>query len=226
MKKVLCIITALIILIVASGCAIQTNEKAITELPPNDTDCIKTADEYAKALQLLYIKYLQNDKEKLALTIDEDPSKSVLFRGLNAYPVIDDEIKTYDDFKAIFTEWCTDEFAEALLRKSLYGNVEGKLYKSPVETPNIGPWYSVCYINNCQIDKNKMYVKFTTVGTNNELFDPADIVPDRSPADDEYFEMELVWQNGKWLISDCTNSDVLAFTYDSDLTMSMNSAAE
>ncbi|MCM1298975.1 MAG: IseA DL-endopeptidase inhibitor family protein [Firmicutes bacterium] len=196
-------------------------EETISEFPPEDVDCIKTADEYARALQKLYMKYLQNDEKELAFKLDDDPAKGVFFRGFTAYPIIGGEIKTYDDFKSLFTEWCTDEFAEELLKKSLYGNVEGKLYKSHAETPNIGTIYSVGYINDCQIDKNKMYVQFTAVGTDNELFDPAD-VSDRSPAEDECFTMELVWKNGEWLIADCTNSDVLAFTYSSELTMSMN----
>lgn len=214
MKKISCFFVLFLILVITVGCDTQT-----AELPPADTDRISVADEYAQAFQSLFLNYLQSEEQKLSVKVDINRSNGVTDL-LTFYPVIDDNIKCYNDLKSIFTEYCTDEYAEGLLNDALYRDFDGMLYKAESE---LAPMVTFgCYISGCVLDGNIMTVEFTEIGADNELFDYDKEVYNRSPSHDIHFNMTLVWENEKWLISGCdTYEAVIGYAYRPDITESM-----
>lgn len=212
----------------------QTEE---VDLPPEDTDCLATANEITIAFQSLYRNYLQVEGSELLFKTDKDIWVYFDDQPGQAYiPLINDEIRCCDDLKEILTEYCTDEFATELLEKANYRDFEGSLYR-PLEDGriDIGRAQFGCYINECTLDGNKMTVGFIKIGAENDNFDIDTERYDRMSTHDQTFEMTLVWKNGKWFISGLSSSDpsikgrpdplgwadTIAFSYRPDITKLM-----
>ena len=204
----------------------QTEE---VELPPEGIDCLEVANECTLAFQQLYRNYLQARESELAFKIDTDPSLWLFpddEPGQAFVPVIDDEIRCCDDLRKILTEYCTDKFADGLLEYANYRDFNGRLY-GPLDDGrvDIGKGQFGCYIDDCALDGNTMTVSFISIGSENENFDIDLERYDRMMIFDRPFEMSLVWENGKWLISDLSGfywGDSIAFSYREDITRSMH----
>lgn len=248
MKRVFLFLTIICVIAAATGCgstetsgdsAVQTEE---IDLPPEDTDFLAVANEITIAFQSLYRNYLQVEGEELLFKIDKDYSSAVYFDDQPGYgylPLINDEIRCCEDLKKILMEYCTDEFATVLLEAVHYRDFEGRLYK-PFEDGrvDIGRAQFGCYIDQCTLDGNKMTVGFIEIGAENENFDIDTERYCRMSMHDRPFEMDLLWKNGKWFISDLSNSDpsikgrpcsicladTIAFSYREDITKSMHEA--
>lgn len=214
---------------------IQTEE---IFLPTDDIDLLAVSDEYLSAYSSLYHKYLQSDYNKFSIYIDFDRSKYVEMKPYPVeapnylgffYPVIDDNIKCYDDLKKIFTEYCTDEYADHLLGHGFYGvykDYEGKLYWYDTDQGSATP--IGCYIDKCTVDKNKMYVDIIEIGADNKIFTKGlsdEEIAEKYPfslAHDTQFQATMVWNGEKWLIEDCGDEITLGMCYSSEITMSQN----
>lgn len=202
----------------APATAEQTAEIA---LPPADTDLYAAADECAKNLQALYLDYLQFDVKKRAVKCEEDKSEQIISGGYVFFPVEDDEIKSCDDLRAIFLEHCTADYADFILTYcGGYSDIDGKLYTCGA--PPIGGTRAPCYINDCSLDGNRLLVDIVEMGASNENL-PEDIDPESGHlmTDDAHYNMTLVWQGDRWLISDCGDEHFLfnlGENYRSDLS--------
>ena len=214
---------------------ITETEEIITEYPPDDIDLIEVADEYAQTFQNLFLDYLQYNSDYLAIRVtdkykNEHIPEYVIYRGRPFFPVEDDYIKCYDDLKRIFTEYCTDEFADELLRDVEYYDIKGKLYRSENEKGNIFAGTVGNYISDCKIEKNKMIVDIIDVGAENEELFPQRLTEEEmalqypgAHTHDEHFTMTLKWKDGKWLIEDISPwHDQIGYCYRHELTMSQN----
>lgn len=82
------------------------------DLPPEEIDCLSVANECALAFQSLFLKYLQYEENELSIKVEMDYALLINEKGDSFFPVVDDEIKCYDDLKKFFMEYCTDEFAQ------------------------------------------------------------------------------------------------------------------
>ncbi len=215
----------------------QTEE---VDLPPEGIDCFAVAEEYISDFQKLYRNYLQSNESELSFKIDADPSLRLFSddKPWKAYvPVIDNEIKSYDDLKNLLAEHCTDEFAQELLGETDFRDFEGRLYRALENgRVDVGRSQFGCYIDNCSIDGNKMTVGFIKIGAENDNFDIDLERYCRMSTHDQPFEMTLVWKNGKWSVSGLGSSDpsvkgcpdplgwadTIAFSYRPEITESMH----
>ncbi|MDE7195033.1 MAG: hypothetical protein K2O14_13855 [Oscillospiraceae bacterium] len=243
-KRILYLSAAFFLLALAAGCGNTETRSAAdlqsgmtydtdahteeVDLPPKDTDCLAVANEITIAFQSLYRNYLQNEPGELAFTISRDSSLMLQDNGMGFMPVVDDEIKCRDDLKNVLTEYCTDEFAERLLDEAVYRDFDGKLFKA-WETGLSDPGRAQfgCYIEDCVLDENILTVHFISIGAENENFDIDTEVYCRNPINDEPFDIMLVWENGRWFISDInglTDESCIAFSYREDITKSMHEA--
>lgn len=210
-------------------------------LPPDNIDPIVIADKYAEAFQTLYMNYLINGNNKAAFHITNtnpttnpdcvllsaDPADEERRFKMHFFPVNNEKVKCYNDLRSLFTEYCTEEFADKELKSEYYRDYNGKLYWA--DDDQGGATLMGCYINKCTVEKNKMFVDFIYIGTNNELF-PKDFTQDKWAGlnvfvydHDVHFTMTLVWNGEKWLIEDCDEHDAfVGECYRSDWTMSQN----
>ncbi len=208
---------------------VTAEQTAEIALPPADTDLFEVADECVKNLQALYLDYLQLNENERILKEDKstvadcnfiDNGTCITLEG-SARRIADDEIKSYDDLKAIFLEHCTADYADFILTYcGGYTDIDGELYTCGA--PPIGGTRAPCYINDCSLDGNQLIVDIVEMGANNENL-PEDIDPEfgHLMADDAHYSMTLVWQGDRWLISDCGNEHFLfslGENYRSDLS--------
>lgn len=210
---------------------VTQTEEIITEYPPDDIDCIAVADEYAQTFHELFLDYLQIQSENLAIKVDDDDySKSVMYRGGPFFPVVDDNIRCYDDLKKIFTEYCTDKYADKILKEANYYDIKGKLYRYGYEWGDMTAAEFGNYIESCKIEKNKMIVDIISIGADNKEFFPQGLTEEEIikqceaiPSHDEHYTMTLKWKDGKWLIDSIDpKKESLGYCYRHDLTMSQN----
>ncbi len=180
-------------------------------------ECIAMADEYAKAFQSLFLKYLQYETDELSIKLNKEPSACITDIFFY-YPVVDGKIKCRDDLKSILIEYCTDAFSEKLLNGAYYRDFGNVLYKADSELGTAVKSSYGCYISSCLQEENKITVDFIHIGLENEYFDIDNEIYDRGPAHDTHFNMTLIRENEKWLISDCNDcEDIIGYTYRSDI---------
>lgn len=197
------VIAALMIMTIISGCSNTEPQAEVT--PPADTDCYAVADEAALEFQSLFLNYLQYDVTRRSILWDKGYEKGIDQNGWFFLPVVDDEIKCCNDIKEIFLEYCTEEYTDYLLEKyGIYKDFDGKLYCAETGLcPPVG--YYACYIDECRLEGNEIIADFIVLGSENEFS-----LNEVETTDDFYkidFTMTLIWQNGKWLISDFYDAD-------------------
>lgn len=238
MKRLLYFLTAFFLLAMVTSCnstetqnmqdssdIMSSGADAQTEaLPPEETDCLTAANECALAFQSLFLKYLQYEENELSIKVEMDYALLINEKGASFFPVVDDEIKCYDDLKKFFMEYCTDEFAQELLDKAVYRDFDGKLYKADNGLAPAARYQYGCYINNCVLDGNQIIVDVINIGADNENFDIDLEYYCRMMEHDQQFNMTLIWENEHWLISDISNGyeDKIGYSYRKDITRSMH----
>ncbi len=194
-----------------------------TEPTSEERSLFSQADECARDFQKLFLNYLQNDPDKLCLTLEKAPSAY----SSSYYSVVDDEIKGLKDIKGILREYCTEELSEKLLKDALYLEDEKGLYKGTREGGSLAEQTYGCYISDCFLKEDKMLVEFTEIGTDNEDFEIDREKYRQTPERDRRFIMTLVRDNGKWLISDCgVYKEIIGYAYRSDIAMSSAEGAQ
>jgi hypothetical protein len=221
MKKLALYTFALIIFSLLLGCS---SEKNNTQSMPdseistsitsgksdvNDGEVFELGNEAAKHLQDLYLDYLQYGYSKLSISIDlhdiitnraVDENGYIIFEFYNR--VTSDT--SLDELVDSFNEFCTSEFSNRLLTDTThsYSNFNGELYVLWKDGAVSG--FLESRIDSYIIDGNTITFYFVSETD-------GDLIGKSMP--DGIFTMTLIEQNNNWLISDCSNVNMLGYYY-------------
>ena len=230
-QKIKLLLPLFLLLILSSGAMLSDTENAAEPAETaeplfTDEEAFALGDSCAKDLQRLYLDYLYFEEEFLKLqptgnteyaAYDEEESPDSRFLY---FEVESDTIRSFDELKAVFREFCTEKYAMKLLQKESvhYKDIDGKLYMLPTELCFMG--IRDAYLTSWeQRGEDEIVFMFTYIGDDLLEVDPSVYYAEDYVHDTNYdhpFTMTVIRQDGKWLISDCDDPSIIGYVYRAD----------
>lgn len=176
-------------------------DQTVEECDPIDKslNCEEILLDRAESLQILMCDYLNYDRREVVFEIGEEDE--------NGYPVLSDWLKTYDDFKRLFSDKIYGDYLDNICSwYTRLTEIDGRLYR--IEPIGVGAYigtFETWYLGYEVTDK-KIIGHFARLGGVEDIgLDDPEYLNDES----NYSFYDITVQNigGQYVLTDCKGDD-------------------
>lgn len=176
-------------------------DQSVKECDPIDKslNCEEILLDRAESLQILMCDYLHFDEREVVFEIGEEDE--------NGYPILSDWLKTYDDFKKLFSDKIYGNYLDLLCSWSpRLAEINGRLYLIEPNTANAYLGTFETWYLGCEVTDEKIIGHFARLGGVEDIgLDDPEYLNDES----NYSFYDITVQNidGQYVLTDCNGDD-------------------